>query len=141
MLLTDDKSKCGEYQKIIVSRDTGNKREHRAINSNGKHKVRQYKLDGDIVKQRKSCDFLVLNDSVKKAYYIELKGENIDEAIPQLESAVQICSQELRQYDVFYRIVCSKIRTHKINSNKFRKFQAKVGRKLQYSSVRMEENI
>ncbi|MBQ1392918.1 MAG: hypothetical protein IIY81_05155, partial [Lachnospiraceae bacterium] len=61
--------------------------------------------------------------------------------IPQLESAVQICSQELRQYDVFYRIVCSKIRTHKINSNKFRKFQAKVGRKLQYSSVRMEENI
>lgn len=141
MLLTNDKSKCQEYQKIIVSKDTGNKREHRAINSKGKCKVRQYKLDGDIVQQKKCCDFLVINDSMKKSYYIELKGENIDEAIPQLESAVQLCSQELPNYDIFYRIVCSKVRTHKVNSNKFRKFQAKVGKKLQYVSGSMEEMI
>ena len=61
MLLTDDKSKCGEYQKIIVSRDTGNKREHRAINSNGKHKVRQYKLDGDIVYTSKELEEAIIN--------------------------------------------------------------------------------
>ena len=119
----------------------GNKREHRAINKNGTYQVRQYKLDGDIIKQMKCCDFLVINDSMKKSYYIELKGENIDEAILQLESAVQLCSGELRGYEIFYRIVCSKVLTHKVNSNKFRKFQAKVGKKLQYKSGSMEEMI
>lgn len=48
MMLTDEKSLCKRNQKIIVSRDKGNKREHRTINRDGIYKVRQYKLDGDI---------------------------------------------------------------------------------------------
>lgn len=32
MMLTDEKSLCKRNQKIIVSRDKGNKREHRTIN-------------------------------------------------------------------------------------------------------------
>ena len=82
---------------------------------------------------------MLLNDSFKKAYFIELKGSNIDEAIPQLESAEVMFRAELSGYIILYRIVCSKVRAHKVNSNNFRKFRAKVGNALEYKSVRMEE--
>ena len=83
MMLTDEKSLCKRHQKIIVSRDKGNKREHRTINRDGIYKVRQYKLDGDIFNNVKCCDYLILNDTEgnEKAIYIELKGGNVDEAI------------------------------------------------------------
>ena len=141
MLLTNDKSKCQKNQKIIVSKDKGTSREHRANNPEGKYDVRQYKLDGEVVKQKKCCDFLVLNDSLKKAYYIELKGSNIDEAIPQLQEAVKMCSIELPEYQVLYRIVCSKVLTHKVRSNAFRKFEAKIGDALKYKSNILEEDL
>ena len=135
MLLQNEKSRCKKDQKIIVSRDERVKREHRATNSHGKYEVRQYKLDGELVKNKKCCDFLLLNDSLKKAYFIELKGSNIDEAIPQLESAEVMFRAELSGYIILYRIVCSKVRAHKVNSNNFRKFRAKVGNALEYKSV------
>ena len=67
MMLTDEKSLCKRNQKIIVSRDKGNKREHRTINRDGIYKVRQYKLDGDIFHNVKCCDYLILNDTEGKA--------------------------------------------------------------------------
>ena len=60
MMLTDEKSLCKRNQKIIVSRDKGNKREHRTINRDGIYKVRQYKLDGDIFNNVKCCDDIKL---------------------------------------------------------------------------------
>ena len=140
MLLTKDKSRCEEYQKIIVSRDTGS-REHKAINPEQRYKVRQYKLDGDLIVQQKCCDFLVLNVSSKNAYFIELKGSNIDEAISQLENGATLCKAELNGYTFFYRIVASKVRTHQVESNKFRKFKDKYGSNLKYQTNRMEETL
>lgn len=125
VLLMNEKSKCHNNQKIIVSRDKGTAREHRARNQKEGYCVRHYKLDGELVKNTKCCDFLLLNDSLKRAYYIELKGGNVEEAIPQLEGAVAIFHSELSDYETLFRIVCSKVRAHKVNSNKFRKFQAK----------------
>ncbi len=130
MILIPEKSICEKNQSIVVSKDKGTQREHRAINPNRRFDLRHYKLDGDVFKQMKCCDFLLINDSTKKAYLIELKGGNIDEAIEQLESSEQKCKKELKEYDFFYRIVCSKVRTHKIQSGKFRKFKEKCGKKL-----------
>lgn len=139
MLLTKEKSRCEEHQKVIVSRDNVTKREHRAINQEQRYVVRHYKLDGDLVKQQKCCDFLLLNDSLKKAYFIELKGSNMDEAIPQLENGAKLCAQELDGYTFLYRIVPSKVRTHKVESSKFRKFKDRCGSRLKYQTNRMEE--
>lgn len=47
-----------------------------------------------------------------------------------------MCKAELQGYSIFYRIVCSKAKTHKIQGNKFRKFKAKCG-----SHLLMKENI
>jgi len=72
----------------------------------------------------------------KKAYFIELKGKNIDDAVEQLAAGERMCKAELQGYSFFYRIVCSKAKTHKIQGNKFRKFKAKCG-----SHLLMKENI
>lgn len=136
MLFTPEKSLCEKNQAIVVSKDRGTQREHRAINPQKKLDLRHYKLDGELFKQIKCCDFLLVNDSKNKAYLIELKGGNIDEAVEQLEAGEQKCKDELRGYAFLYRIVCSKARTHKIQSVKFRKFKEKCG-----SRLMMKENI
>lgn len=136
MILTPENSLCKVNQAIVVSRDRGNPREHRAINPERRFALRHYKLDGELVRQTKCCDYLLVNDTKGKAYLIELKGGNIDEAVAQLEAGEQICKNELSGYTFFYRIVCSKAKTHKIQGTKFRKFKEKCGSKLE-----MKENV
>lgn len=53
-------------QAIVVSKDKGTQREHHAINSNRRFDLRHYELDGDVFKQMKRCDFLLINVSKKK---------------------------------------------------------------------------
>lgn len=72
---------------------------------------------------------------------IELKGGNIDEAIGQLEAGEQKCRQELKEYSFFYRIVCSKARTHKIQSSKFRKFKEKCAGRLEVKEGCLSETL
>lgn len=136
MLLTQEKSLCDKKQAIVVSRDERQSREHRATNPKRAFDLRHYKLDGDFVKNETSCDYLLLNDSSKKAYFIELKGENIDEAVDQLEASEKKFAPELGGYKFFYRIVCSKALTHKIHKPKYLKFKEKCG-----SSLRTKERI
>ena len=50
MLLDKNRSCCGINQEIIVSKDDGTPREHRAVNPDGKYEVYQFTLDGDLVK-------------------------------------------------------------------------------------------
>lgn len=122
MLLEPNKSSCEIKAKIVVSKDRGTSRKHIATNSTRK-KVRHYQLDGNIIKNEKSCDFLVINDDDKKAFFIELKGCNVDEAIPQFEGAVKKLEVELNNYNFSFRIISSKNNTHKINDSKFLKFK------------------
>lgn len=130
MLLTPDKNRCEKNQAIVVSKDKGNSREHRAINPRSSFDLRHYKLDGDVVSQTRCCDFLLVNDTKGKAYLIELKGSKIEDAIDQLEAGEQICKPELRGYTFFYRVVCSKAKTHQIQGSQVRKFKDKKGSRL-----------
>lgn len=141
MLLTAEKSECEKNQKIIVSRDKGSSCHHRAINDKGQSDVRQYQLDGKLVVDETCCDYLVLNDSAKSAYFIELKGSDIRTAVSQLEVTERRFRAELKGYAMFYRIIAKKMRTHELKSNTVRKFQDKYGAKLQYATEKMEERI
>lgn len=141
MFLTLDNSICERNQAIVVSKDRGNQREHRATNPQRKFELRHYKLDGELFKKTKCCDFLLVNDSSRKAYLIELKGGNIDDAVEQLEAGEKKCKEELKGYTFFYRVVCSKAKTHKIQSVKFRKFKEKSGIKLVVRENILLENL
>lgn len=141
MLLEQGKSKCTPNQKIIVSKDKGEMREHRAINPKQMYSVRQYQLDGELIKQQTCCDYLVLNDTLKKAYLIELKGKRINDAVIQLEAGENKCKEELKDYIFHYRIVASKTKTLDMRSPKFRKFQEKHGNKFKYKTNFLEETL
>ena len=67
MILTPEKTLCDKNQGIIVSRDKGSQVLHGAINPKRAFDVRHYQLDGDIIKQEKCCDYLLVNDTRKKA--------------------------------------------------------------------------
>lgn len=141
MLLTQEKSHCDKKQAIVVSRDAKQTRVHRAINPGRTFDLRHYKLDGDLVKNETSCDYLLLNDSSKKAYFIELKGENIDEAVDQLEASEKKFAPELKGYTFLYRIVCSKALTHKIQKPTYLKFKEKCGMKLKTKERMLDETL
>ena len=139
MLLIPERSHCKINQKIIVSKDKGSQREHRAENPRQQYKVRHYKLDGELVQNRTCCDFLLVNDSGKKAYFIELKGGHIEDAIRQLEKGADICRPELSEYDFYYRIVSSKVRTHNVQKSAYRKFKDRHGSRIKCQTGCMEE--
>lgn len=141
MILAPDKSLCSPNQKVIVSRDKGTSRTHQATNPEQQYIVRHYKLDGELIKNKTCCDFVLLNDTLKNAYFIELKGGHIDDAVPQLEEGARICQPDLCGYTFYYRIVASKVRTHDVQKNSFRRFKDKHGSKLKYQTNFMEENL
>ena len=114
-------------------------RDNRAENPQCKYDIRHYRLDGDLVQRETCCDYLLVNDSRRKAYLIELKGGNIDEAVDQLEAGERICRSELKDYTFYYRIVCSKARTHKIQSVKMRRFREKHNSYLQIKEKSLPE--
>ena len=133
MLLTIDKSLCEIRQKTIVSKDQRSSRKHCARNLQQKYNVRHYKLDGKLISQ--------INDTVKRAYFIELKGRHIEDAISQLESGYNLFRSELKGYEIHLRIVPSKARTHSLRDPEFRKFKAKWGSRLKCKEEFFKEDL
>ncbi len=73
-----------------------------------RHDVRQYQVDGGVFPKGDSpvrCDWLLLNDTEKRAYYIELKGSDIQKATEQIEETIQALSPELPGYTEYRRII------------------------------------
>ena len=140
MLLEPSLSRCDKNQKIVISSE--NKKIHKAINPDGKFDVRQYRLDGELIKNKRSCDYLVLNDTTKKAYYIELKGRDISKAVTQLKDAETICKSETAGYISYFRIVASKTRTAELKSPQYRHMKQDVGNKRFICKIsKMEETL
>lgn len=132
-------SLCEDHQKNVVSRDYGTKRKHTAINPNGACFVTQYNIDGVVIRTGKRCDFLVMNEDKKDAYLIELKGSDVEKAAEQLVETAKTLSEQLRSYNKHYRIVCTRCRTHAINSTKYKKLTA--GKDFKRAENEMTENI
>ena len=109
-------------QSIIVSQDRKSDCQHRARNvvkqNNLRSIVRQYKIDGNIITIGNKCDYLVLNDDLKTAYLIELKGKDIHRAIKQLEDTLNIMKENLPDYTFFLRIAYTGKCTHTVRDNK-----------------------
>lgn len=79
------------------------------IGENKSHdNVRHFQIDGGVLPKGKEpvrCDYLLLNDSNMRAYYIELKGSDIKKAIEQIEASVAMIKASLPHYSVYKRII------------------------------------
>lgn len=108
-LLSKAASLCESHQKIIVSEEKN--RKHTAKNLD-LSLVRHYKIDGDVITDISilKCDYLVLNDSKKTAYFIELKSSGkFNEARQQIHSTIEKLRQELPGYIYHGRIIAKSV--------------------------------
>ena len=132
--LSEYKSSCQEKQKIIISKEKASKH---IANNVDEDFVRQFRIDGYVITENiKKCDFLVLNDNKKDAYFIELKGNDISGAIEQLSQTVKILENDLIGYDKKLRIVFS----GKVKSGTVLEWKIK-HKNLKAEREKLEENI
>ena len=115
-----DINACESYREGTHSRFVSAENHCTHIGENPKKKyIRQYRVDGKVLppgKEPKRCDFLLLNDTDKDSYYIELKGSDIRTAIEQIESTISLVNPSIN-YTVFCRIISHKVRSHEIQDN------------------------
>ena len=105
---------------IYVSEE--NHCEHRAINHDRNY-VNHIKIDGKVIpkacRDTKRIDFLLLNETKKTAYFIELKGSHIKDAFEQLEITDKCLKPILEGYDAQWRIIyhsrTTRLRTNEVN--------------------------
>ena len=131
--LSDYENLCKDKrQSIIVSQDRKNDCQHRAQNvvkqNNLRSVVRQYKIDGNIITMGNKCDYLVLNDDLKTAYLIELKGKDIHHAIKQLDDTFNIMKDNLLDYTFFLRIAYTGKCTHTVRDSTTNRWKEKHGK-------------
>ena len=96
--------RSGTYAEFVSS-ENGCK--HIGRNVSG-HEIRQFKIDGEVIAKNADtarCDYLLLNDEAKRAYYIELKGSDLEKAIQQIEATVQMFQTSLPGYTTYKRII------------------------------------
>lgn len=96
--------RSGTYAEFVSS-ENGCK--HIGRNVSG-HEIRQFKIDGEVITKNADtarCDYLLLNDDAKSAYYIELKGSDLEKAIQQIESTVRMLQDSLTGYATYRRII------------------------------------
>ena len=77
-------------------------------NNPARNHVRQFKVDGGVLtaaSTEQRCDYLLLNDTEGRSYYIELKGSDLLKAIAQVENTIRLISPSIKEYDIFRRIV------------------------------------
>lgn len=139
MIFSKELSKCDERQRVIVSAE--NKRKHIAHNIDNS-KVFQYRIDGDIEPSGTSelrCDYFIENETKKTLYLIELKGGDIVHAVEQINDTIKRYSALLSGYKLFPRIVCSKARTHNIQTSSVLSLKRQYSTKIKENTI--DENI
>ena len=126
MIFDSRYSKCDIRQKKVVSAEKKN--EHILYNESGCN-VYQYHIDGGIVQTRtgERCDYIVEVDMIpkSKAYIIELKGSDLEKAISQVLTTMNVFKTQLSGYIQLPRIIMRKVPTHEIHGNRYREFKRK----------------
>lgn len=118
---------------------------HIAVNRD-KNIVYHIKVDGNVIpksyNKTKRIDFLLLNDTKKTAYLIELKGCHLGDAIEQLEISHEALKDMLSDHAIRWRIV-SHSRTHRLKTNRQNKKEKEYKKKylLESKPSPMEEYI
>ena len=139
-----DINKYTPYRKgnMSVVKSSENQCEHIGNNPDRNY-IRQFKVDGDVLTVRspeQRCDFLVLNDTGLRSYYIELKGSDIVRAIDQIENSIRMISPSIQEYTVFRRIVY-RTGSHQIQDNAVTKWKLKHAGKVKVGGRQIDKVV
>ena len=134
-------SLCKDRAPSIVSRDSRDGPKHEAINAK-RLSVNHYRIDGVVITNGERCDFaVILEEERKQAILIELKGSDLSKAVRQLETTQKRLEEDLKGYEVYYRIVANKCNTTEIKTTEFRKIERKWGKYFKYGTRLYQDRI
>lgn len=119
-------SQCEEFRddrKIILVEENGRK----FIGQNNYRKLFvKFRIDGCLIRDGKKCDYLLINICEKKAYFIELKGQDLVVAIEQIGTSIDYFIDRLDGYIVNARVILTKVKTPDILDTRLIKLQKRM---------------
>ncbi len=103
-------AKCVEHndkRKICVAEENGKK--YQLFNKSG-ITIKKVKVDKCLQQKanEKRCDFLMEAKKLKRVFFIELKGGDLNKAVNQIYSSIVYLKNEFKNYKIDARIVGSK---------------------------------
>lgn len=116
----------GAMSEILWSQKCGKGRrkwKDDTIYKQSKKKIALYRVDGRILDEGIKCDFLFLVAEDKKAFFIELKGSDIEKAVQQILKTVEQLQSSLPKYMLDARIITTRVRTPALKSTYIMKLE------------------
>lgn len=103
-------AKCIEFnekRKICIAYENGKKYQ---LNNTSNVTIRKVKVDKCLTQNvgEKRCDFLIEAQDLKRVFFIELKGGDLNKAVNQIYSTIVYLKGEFKNYRMDARIVGSK---------------------------------
>lgn len=100
------------YDGTIVVKDKGSKSRF-TINNRQKQRVHEIHVDGCLFTERDArarCDYLLsVDEDTPRAFYVELKGQNIEKAITQLAATLENTQDKFGKHQKHCFIISSKV--------------------------------
>ncbi|GHV21179.1 hypothetical protein FACS189428_1170 [Clostridia bacterium] len=101
--------------------------------------ITKYRVDGNLISEGKKCDFLLLNCEKKKAYFIELKGSDLHQAIDQITTTIDMLKNSLSDFTICARIVLTRVNSTCLEDLKYKTLKKKV-KELNGGDLKQESN-
>ncbi len=81
------------------------------IKNNDKHHLIKIRVDDCLIEgsDKKKCDYLILDCTENTAYFVELKGKKLEDAVLQIKSTVNILHSKLMEFNFCCRITQTKV--------------------------------
>lgn len=122
-------------KKILVAK--GTKTEYRIINENEKV-IDKYVVDDCLLrtKQRdEKCDYLILVNEIKEAYFVECKGSDVVKAVSQLDSSINILNNKLPGYVLKGRIIPTRVYSPDLRMQAYKRLREKLKGQLETRNI------
>ena len=112
---------CAEFcdeRHYIIARDKHNRQTYQLENVKGRTCCK-IQVDGCLLSssEEKKCDYLLLFAPDNLAFFIELKGQDLETGCQQIDASIGALLQRLQGFDIYARIVLNKVRTPALNSS------------------------
>lgn len=111
-----------EIRKIISVSDKKSSTTYRYINKSGNNTA-LYRVDGGLIVDDQKCDYLLLNCEKASAFFIEIKGSDVEKAIEQIIASINALRTSLKSRIINARIVPTRVNTTQLNSSKYQRLK------------------
>ena len=143
-----DQSNCLEFsdtRREFVCKDHKEKRKYIGRNPN-RNTICKFQVDKCLIPHsaQEQADYLVINNTIRVAYLIELKGSDLRKAISQLDTTLSTLLPKLGDCQINARVVLSKVPTTHLNSSDYIRFKKRIKRlrgTLKQQSRQMTETL